>query len=389
MNINDRPAQPRLGLVLSGGGARAAYQVGVLRAISSMLPADAPCPFKIICGTSAGAINATVLAANASNFRQGVRQLMTVWKNFHVNHIYRSDPLGVIHNSSKWILGALTQGLGKETAVSLLDNSPLGQLVGKRLDYPAIQRSIDSGDLYAFSITCSGYTSGESVTFYQGVPGLEPWRRARRIGIAAQIGPDHLLASSALPFIFPATRINREYFGDGSMRQIAPVSPALHLGAGRLFVIGVGRQLQREQERVKTESYPSLAQIAGHCLNSIFLDSLEVDLERLQRINRTLSIMPRELREKNNMPLQEVDFRVISPSEGLEKIAGRHVHELPRTIRTLLYTVGALKKGGSNLISYLLFEKGYCRALLKLGYEDTMKQREELMKFLGYEACWL
>jgi NTE family protein len=389
MDSSERTGQPKIGLVLTGGGARAAYQVGVLRAISEMLPADSPSPFQIVCGTSAGAINATVIAANASNFRQGVRQLMTVWKNFHVHHVYRADSVGVLHNSSKWIMAALTGGLGKLTPVSLLDNSPLAHLLRTRLDFGAIQRSIDAGDLYAFSITCSGYTSGQSVTFYQGAPGLEPWQRARRIGIPMPIRLEHLLASSALPFIFPATHINREYFGDGSMRQIAPVSPALHLGASRLFVIGVGRQLQTQQERIKTEMYPSLAQIAGHCLNSIFLDSLEVDLERLQRINRTLSIMPPELRAQHNMPLHEVDFRVLSPSEALEKIAVGFVHELPLTIRALLYTVGALKKGGSNLVSYLLFEKGYCRALIKLGYEDTMKQRDELMRFLGYEACWL
>ncbi len=389
MDSREVAAQPRIGLVLSGGGARAAYQVGVLRAISEMLPADAPSPFQIICGTSAGAINATVLAANAANFRRGVRMLMTVWKNFHVHHVYRADPLGAIHNSSKWVAAALTGGLGRETPISLLDNAPLAYLIGKRLDFGGVQRAVDAGDLYAFSITCSGYTSGQSVTFYQGVPGLEPWHRARRIGIPAQIGPEHLLASSALPFIFPATRINREFFGDGSMRQIAPVSPALHLGANRLFVIGVGRQLQTQQERLRTDAYPSLAQIAGHCLNSIFLDSLEVDLERLQRINRTLSVMPPELREKNNMPLHPVDFRVISPSEALEKIAINHVGKLPRTIRTLLFFVGALKKSGSNLVSYLLFEREYCRELIKLGYNDTMQQREELMQFLGYEACWL
>jgi NTE family protein len=389
MDSSDSPQPAKVGLVLTGGGARAAYQVGVLRAISEMLPADAPCPFPIICGTSAGAFNATVLAANAGNFRQGVRQLMTVWKNFHVHHVYRADPLGVLHNSGKWIAAALTGGLGRKTPISLLDNSPLAELLGARLDFGGVQRSIDQGHLYAFSITCSGYTSGQSVTFYQGVGGLEPWHRARRIGIPTTIGLEHLMASSALPFIFPATHINREFFGDGSMRQIAPVSPALHLGANRLFVIGVGRQLQAQQERIKTESYPSLAQIAGHCLNSIFLDSLEVDLERLQRINRTLSIMPPDVRAKNNMPLHEVDYRVISPSEALEKIAVQHVHELPRTIRTLLYTVGALKKGGSNLVSYLLFEKAYCRALIKLGYNDSMQRRDELMKFLGYEACWL
>ena len=389
MDSSGRPIQPKVGLVLSGGGARAAYKVGVLRAISEMLPADAPSPFQIVCGTSAGAINATVLAANASNFRQGVRQLMTVWKNFHVDQIYRADPVGAFRNSGKWVLSTLIGGLGRETPVALLDNSPLARLIATRLDYPAIQRSIDDGNLGAFSITCSGYTSGESVTFFQSAPGIESWRRARRIGIPSKIGPEHLLASSALPLIFPAVHINREYFGDGSMRQIAPVSPALHLGADRLFVIGVGRQLQSQQERVKTDAYPSLAQIAGHCLNSIFLDSLEVDLERLQRINRTLSVMPPEARAKNNLPLHEVDFRVISPSVALEKIAIDHVHTLPRTIRSLLFTLGALKTSGANLVSYLLFEKEFCRELIKLGYDDTMKQRDELMGFLGYEACWL
>ena len=389
MGSSDRPAQPKIGLVLSGGGARAAYQVGVLSAISEMLPADAPSPFQIVCGTSAGAINATVLAAHASNFRKGVNLLMAVWRSFHVHHVYRADAIGAFRNSAKWVLSTLTGGLGRKTPVALLDNSPLARLITRRLDYAAVQRSIDAGDLYAFSITCSGYTSGESVTFFQGTPGIESWRRARRLGIPVKIGPEHLLASAALPFIFPAVHINREYFGDGSMRQIAPVSPALHLGAERLFVIGVGRQLQSQQERVKAEAYPSLAQIAGHCLNSIFLDSLEVDLERLQRINRTLSMLPPAARVRNNLPLREVDFRVMSPSVALEKIAIDHVHTLPLTIRSLLFTLGALKKSGSNLVSYLLFEKEFCRALIELGYDDTMKQRDELMRFLGYEACWL
>jgi NTE family protein len=384
-----RPKQPKIGLVMSGGGARAAYQVGVLRAISEMLPADSPSPFKIICGTSAGAINAAVLAANAGNFRQGVRQLMTVWKNFRVHHVYKSDPVGAFGNSAKWMLSTLLGGLGRKTPIALLDNSPLARMLNTRLDFSGVQKSIDRGDLYALSITCSGYTSGQSVTFFQGVAGIESWQRARRIGIPGEIRPEHLLASSALPFVFPAVHINREFFGDGSMRQIAPVSPALHLGAERVFVIGVGRQLQTQQERIKTDSYPSLAQIAGHCLNSIFLDSLEVDLERLQRINRTLAMMPPDLRAANNVPLHEVDFRVISPSEALEKIAIDHVATLPLAIRSLLFTAGALKKSGSNLVSYLLFEKGYCRALIKLGYQDTMQRREELMRFLGYEACWL
>lgn len=370
---------------MTGGGARAAYQVGVLRALSEALPRNARNPFPIICGTSAGAINAAVLAAGAEDFRRAVRRLITVWKNFHVHHVYRADPLGAARNSLRWILMALTGGAFARAPVSLLDNSPLVALVKRHLDFPAIARSIERGDLSAFSVTCSGYSSGQSVTFFQGHPGLHPWKRARRIGIAMPIAVEHLVASSALPFIFPPVHINREYFGDGSMRQIAPVSPALHLGANRLLVVGVGRQLGgREVERARAETYPSLAQIAGHALNSIFLDALESDLERLQRINRTLELIPAEVLEHSDYPLQKVEFRLISPSVDLEQIAARHADELPRTIRALLATVGATRQGGANLLSYLLFEKSYCRALIQLGYRDTMARRDELMAFLGY-----
>jgi NTE family protein len=376
--------QPKVGLIMTGGGARAAYQVGVLRALSELLPADVRTPFPIICGTSAGAINAAVLAVDAGDFRRGVRRLMTVWKNFRVHHVYRADPWGAFSNSLRWVLAVLTGGAFVRRPVSLLDNSPLGVLLEKHLDFAAIQRAIDAGQLAAFSITCSGYTSGQSVTFFQGGPGLEPWQRARRIGVPMPIAVDHLLASSALPFIFPPRQINREYFGDGSMRQIAPVSPALHLGADRLFVIGVGRQLQQKPDRVQSDAYPSLAQIAGHALNSIFLDSLEVDLERLQRINRTIEIIPPDVLERNRYPLRKVDFRVVSPSEELEPIAVTHAGELPLTIRALLNTVGALRRSGANVLSYLLFERSYCRALIRLGYKDTMERKDELMAFLGY-----
>ncbi len=376
--------RPRAGLIMTGGGARAAYQVGVLRALSELLPADVRTPFPIICGTSAGAINAAVLAMDAGNFHRGVRRLMTVWKNFRVHHVYRADPWGALSNSAHWVLTVLTGGALSRRPVSLLDNSPLAALLGRHLDFGAIQRTIDAGDLTAFSVTCSGYTSGQSVTFFQGRPGLEPWERARRIGVPMPITLDHLLASSALPFIFPPKHINREYFGDGSMRQIAPVSPALHLGADRLLVIGVGRQLQQQNDRVKISTHPSLAQIAGHALNSIFLDSLEVDLERLQRINRTIEMIPGDVLARTNYPLHIVDFRVISPSEELEKIALLHAGELPRTIRLLLSTVGAMRRSGANLLSYLLFEKSYCRALIQLGYKDSMDRKDELLAFLGY-----
>ena len=382
MNQNDRPMERKAAVIMTGGGARAAYQVGVMRALSELLPLKSPCPFPIICGTSAGAINAAVLAADAHNFRRGVRRLMTVWKNIRGAHIYRADPLGAFGNSARWFAAAITGGLATKP-VSLLDPSPLERLLEKYLDLDAITRNLDAGHLAAFSVTCSGYTSGQSVTFYQARAGLENWERARRIGIAMPITREHLLASSALPFIFRPVRINREYFGDGSMRQIAPVSPALHLGADRLLVIGVGRQLAPKPERIPVNGHPSLAQIAGHALNSIFLDALEVDLERLQRINRTLDIIPAEILARTHYPLRRVEFSVLRPSVDLEKIALEHAHELPRTIRLLLKPVGGIKKSSSALLSYLLFERGYCRALIRLGYDDTMARREEMLTFLG------
>lgn len=383
--------RPRIAIILTGGGARAAYQVGVLRAITELVPRDAGNPFPIICGTSAGAINAVALAADAMSFRRSVLRLQAVWKNFRASQVYRSDPLGVIRNSAKWIISATTGGIRHE-GVSLLDNSPLRALLAERIDFGAIQHSIDAGYLYALAITCSGYTSGQSVCFFQGAAGLKTWRRARRIGVEMPIALDHMMASSALPFIFPAVRINREFFGDGSMRQLAPVSPALHLGADRVLVLAVGRQLQSGEgvspDRVKVTRYPTLAQVAGHAMNSIFLDSMEVDLERLQRINKTLALISPDVLEKSGSTLRHVDFMVISPSEELERIAMRHVDDLPRTLRMLFGSVGATQRGGSTLLSYLLFEKAYCRELMALGYRDTVARRDNLRGFLGFGEEW-
>ena len=382
--------RPRIGIILTGGGARAAYQVGVLRAIAELVPREAGNPFPIISGTSAGAINAVALAADAVNFRRAVLRLQAVWKNFHADQVYRADPLGVLANSAKWIFGALSGGRWGSESIALLDNSPLRQLLSERVRFDAIQRCIDAGHLYALAITCSGYSSGQSVCFFQGAPGVQPWKRARRIGTSMPIQLEHLLASSALPFIFPPVRINREYFGDGSMRQLAPLSPALHLGADRILVIAVGRQMNGNAapERVQGHQQPTLAQIAGHSLNSIFLDSMEVDLERLQRINKTLDLIPPAVLARSGSPLRHVDFMVIAPSEDIERIALRHVESLPRTLRLLFRSVGATQRGGSVLLSYLLFERSFCRELIGLGYRDTMARRDNLQGFLGLSSNW-
>ena len=375
--------EKRIGLILTGGGARAAYQVGVLKAIAEFLPRRAHSPFPIICGTSAGAINAATLAVNAGNFSMGVQYLVNTWKTFHANQIYRTDALGVFNNTVLWVVGLIFSAIGinKLTKVSLLDNSPLVELLEEMLPCEKIQQSIDAGLLHALSITASGYGSGQSVTFYQGAKQIVPWKRTGRAGVPTQIEINHLLASSSLPFIFPATLIHREYFGDGSMRQIAPLSPALHLGATSIMVIGVtSSETASRAERTDISEYPTLAQIAGHALNSIFLDSMEVDLERLKKINDLVDIMPNEVRERTN--LKKIDVLIVSPSQPLEKIAERYTAELPWTIRLLLRLIGVRHRSGGTLVSYLLSEKKFCRALIDLGYQDALKRRAEITDFL-------
>jgi NTE family protein len=379
--MKDMADKPKVGLVLAGGGARAAYQVGVLRAIADMLSREAPNPFDVICGTSAGAINAATLAIFARHFHRAVRRLNLVWENFEVGHVYRADLFSILSTGFRWFLAILLGGLGRRNPPALFDRAPLRQLLETRLPCEQIQKSIDAGYLHALSVTCSGYHSGESVTFYQGPETLKPWKRVRRMGAAGAITIDHLMASSAIPFLFAAEKIHREYFGDGSMRQTAPLSAAVHLGAERVLVIGVHQEVDGDG-RAPDGQYPSLAQIAGHVLNSIFLDALEADLERLKRINRTIDLIPQHHLREGGVTLRKVDVLVISPSEDPEKVAARHMHQLPRTVRYLLRGVGARRRVGANLVSYLLFERPYCRELIDLGYKDAMHRKEEILRFL-------
>jgi len=385
MSLINAVPPPRVGLVLTGGGARAAYQVGVLQAISTMLPKKSHNPFPVICGTSAGAFNAASLALSARNFHKGVRQLSSVWENAHVNQAYRSDPIGVYGNAARWLAALVFGRLSKHNAVSLLDSSPLAQTLERNLPLQGIQRSIKSGALYALGITAWGYTSSQSVTFYQGNENIVPWKRERRIGIPSRISIQHLMASSAIPLLFPAIRLNREYFGDGSMRQLAPISPALHLGAERVLVIGVRKNADTLPERVKVDSYPTVAQIGGHVMGSIFLDNLYVDLERLQRINNTIRMIPDDMLKNSDMPLRQVESMIISPSVEINKIAEQHAHTLPRTIRLFYRSLGAMRRDGSALLSYVLFEEPFCRALIELGYQDTMRRMPQILQFIGAE----
>ncbi len=385
----------KTGLILTGGGARAAYQVGVLNAVSLILLESGwpghQNPFKIICGTSAGAINATALACRADDFGEGVRELVNVWSNFKVEQVYRADSLGVIRSGARWLslfsFGWLLRKWRANPPNSLLDNTPLVTMLHRLLDLPRLDDALSSGNLHALAVTASSYTGGQHLTFYQSMQEIEPWRRTQRGAIRDQIGVEHLLASSAIPFIFPAIPIfyegRREYFGDGSMRQIAPISPAIHLGASKILVIGAGRMGERSEAPSQLAQYPSLAQVAGHALSSIFLDGLAADIERTNRVNQTLSMLTPEQRAKT--PLKPIEVLVISPSERIDEIASRHVNSLPRPVRVMLGGIGATEVRGAALASYLLFERSFTQELISLGERDTYAMRDQVIAFFEPE----
>lgn len=378
--VKDKP-KPKLAIVMTGGGARAAYQIGVLKAIAEMVPSGAPSPFTIICGTSAGAINAASLASKTSNFKHSVRRMNYVWSNFTSNQVFRTDILGIIKTGAHWLLTMMLGGFGTHSPMYLLDRTPLRKLLEHYIDSSVFQSAIDNKSLHALSINATGYSSHQSVAFYHGHNSLKNWKRAQRIGFSTRITVEHLMASSAIPFLFSPIKLNREYFSDGSIRQTAPISPALHLGADRVLVIG-NHQNEPKLERVSNPQPPTLGEIAGHTLNSIFLDSLDADIERLQRINKTIGLIDDKDREKHGVTLRKVEVQVISPSDDIGKMAADHAHELPWSIKTLLRGIGAYSKTDSSFLSYLLFEKGYCDALINLGYEDTLREKENIKHFL-------
>ena len=376
-------APEKLGLILTGGGARVAYQVGVLKAIAEFFPQCTRNPFPVICGTSSGSLNAAALAVHSPSLHRGVRYLLEVWTQSHANLVYRTDFVGVLKKSMHWILGLILSSIGinKLKKIALLDNTPMASLLKAVLPYEKIQKNIDAGNLHALSITASAYGSGCSVTFYQGAKSVAPWTRARRVGIPTRIAAEHLLASSAIPLIFPAVFIDHEYFGDGAMRQTNPLSAALHLGATRLLIIGFGKGETKQPSPADTSNYPSLGEIFGHLMDSVFLDGMVADLERMQRINHTIEMLSENSQQDINM--RHVDFLVIEPSQPIEEIAHRHVMSLPWAIRFLLRTFGVMRRSGANLASYLLFEKSFCCEIIELGYQDALKKRQEIYAFIN------
>ncbi|MEZ5494376.1 MAG: patatin-like phospholipase family protein [Pseudomonadales bacterium] len=377
------PAQAAL--VLSGGGARAAYQVGVMKAIAKILPPACANPFPIICGTSAGAINAAMLATQADHFAQGIAKLENIWGSLHAEKVVHAGYGELLGSSLKLLLSFFRSGVTFGRPLSLFDNMPLYHLLLENIDFQFLPELIERGYLRALCITAMGYHSGQSISFFQGHEQIENWHRIHRIGLREDITHKHLMASSALPALFPAVHIHREFFGDGAMRQSSPMSAALHLGAEKILVIGVSGRRNLGHLAINRNNKvfsPSIAQIFAQMLNSAFVDAMEEDINMMHRFNKFVSNISDEKRKSLNV--REVDTLVISPSIHFDEIAAKHIGSLPKSLQLFLRTIGATRpSGGASIASYLLFEASYCEELMQHGYEDCMAQAEKVKSFLS------
>ena len=379
-------ADHETGLILSGGGARAAYQAGVLCGIARILGRGTSTPFPIISGTSAGAINAATLAVHADDFRLGVARLLRWWRAVSVESVYRADFASLSGSALRFLGTLLGAARASGGASSMFDNAPLARTIAGEIDLSRLDRMIKQGALRALAVNATSYATGQAVSFFQGAMSVSPWKRTRRRGERCTLGVEHLMASTAIPFIFPAVRLRDDFYMDGSVRQIAPLSPALHLGARRLVVIAVGQfvgQRRSDANGAMTPHYPSFAQVTGHALSSIFLDNLGADLERLMQMNRVVDRLERHPGETGESGTAHVDAFVIVPSQDIGDIARDYVTRLPLGVRILLRGFGSSRGTGANLPSYLLFDRGFCRKLIALGYADTLARREEIAAFLA------
>ena len=393
------------GLVLMGGGARTAYQAGVLQALAALIKPPAgkanAFPFQVLVGTSAGALNATYLASRAIDGLAALSGLGEFWQGLHSDLVYHL-PDTPMAKFSRWAT-ALGVTLSARKQGAALDSMPLVDTLHRRIALNNIELALSRGDLKALAVTASSYTTGVHWTFCQThqLASAKAWNRPGRRAELQDITIEHLMASSAIPFLFPATPLwvdgNMEYFGDGSMRQSSPLSPAVHLGANKILAIGVGQPQRRSmdltsasfQASLSSKQRPSLGNIAGHAMASVFNDTLMADVEQVQRVNQSIQELKNHLSEHHgltvaqSLPFREVEVLAMQPSESLDALAQAHVHELPRPVRRVLEGLGALKGSGAGLASYLLFEPGFLRALMALGAQDVAMRKEELLDFFS------
>jgi NTE family protein len=362
----------KLGLVLTGGGARSAYQVGVLKGLTDLLRRGSACPFPIITGTSAGAVSAIALASDAAHFRRSVYAIESVWRDFHVNQVFKADAISMLKSGLHWLLAFVSGGWLVQPPHSLFDNTPLWDLLRVKLNFDGIPRSLYKEHLHAIGICATCYSDADSVTFYASSAPVEPWARVFRKGARATLTLDHLMASLSIPFLFRPVWLHDAYFGDGAMRQTSPLSPAIHLGATRLMIVGVNDPPATGSTPQPAPIEPTFGQMFGFMLDSLFMDQLHADLERINSDNQ-------------NAGRRQIETLVLTPSKDVNEIARRHAKELPRALRALLRALGANNSASTLLLSYLLFERGFTRELIALGYADAQARADEIREFLALE----
>jgi NTE family protein len=367
-----------LALVLSGGGARAAYQVGVLSAIAEGYP---NLEIPILTGVSAGAINTVYLAAHTGPFSRAVEGLRDQWSRLTPDQVYavRSHRLGraVLH----WVFNMITRrGSPRPSLRGLMDMAPLGGFLAACMEIDGIQKNIRRGQLRAAALSTTCYSSGQTVTFVQGTADVPLWKRHMRVAVRTNVTVEHLLASAAIPIVFPAVQIGDAFYGDGSVRQTAPLAPAIHLGAERILAIAMRSGEVPECTR-RTERYPVAAEVFGLLLHSVFLDSLDADAERLDRVNRLLAALPAE--EARASGMRPVELLLLRPSRDLGTIASDFVLDIPALAKLLISGIGGERARSSDFLSYLMFQPDYTGSLIQLGYEDARRRWGEIQDFLS------
>jgi NTE family protein len=384
----------KIALVLTGGGARGAYQAGVLKGIGEILASNGhfkdhgEFPFSIISGVSAGAINAAFMAAQKKNFQTAAGDLCELWSKLRAKSVVKTDFLSLGMLGMRWVkdlsLGGVV-GSGKVT--HLLNSGPLRELVGNNVDFEQVRKNIDLGLLHGLCLTATSYRTGTAVSFFDGDPGIESWVRSSRIGRRSSLGLDHVLASASIPVFFKPVQLEGSYWGDGGIRLGTPLSPAIHLGADRIIAIGI-RFARPDSQVFEMNQTPvpediTLADISGVLLNSLFLDALDADVERLTRINQTIGLLPPEVTENGKFTLRKIPILSIKPSKDLGTLASHQFEKFPAVLRYLLKGTGASRDKGWDLLSYLAFDSSYTGNLIQVGYEDALAQRAEIESFLN------
>jgi NTE family protein len=374
-----------LGLVLTGGGARGAYQAGALVAIAEVTRAH-ELPFPVLAGSSAGSINATYLATRADDFAGATRGLADLWTTLEPRQVFRTDVPSITKTAIAWAADLGLGGLiGGGHGRALLETEPLGELLRDNLDMSAIARNLERGRLRGVGVTATNYDSGLAVTFFQGLPDLAPWSRVTRIGRAARLDTTHVLASAAIPLFFPAVNVDGDWYADGSIRLSTPLSPAIHMGADRIVAIAVrpDAPVRPPQEELRAREYPTPAEAAAVMLDALFLDALESDVERTLRINQTLRFVRTDVSGRHEVPLRHVELLVLRPSRDPCDLVLRTVERFPAALRYLFRGLGATPDAGWDLLSYLTFDGVYTTRLFELGYEDTLARASEISAFCG------